>query len=79
MKVQLVRYHDLDNTNTRLAESLNKKQGVLPPLGLAYLASSLEKAGFEVDIRDAIALALSKELVSDRIKKFILKFVHFLW
>ena len=70
MKVQLIRYHDLDNTNTRLAESLNKKQGVLPPLGLAYLASSLEKAGHEVDIIDAIALALSKDEVNNRIKKF---------
>lgn len=75
MKVQLIRYHDLDNTNTRLAESLNKKQGVLPPLGLAYLASSLEKAGHEVDIIDAIALALSKEQVDDRIKKFNPKIV----
>ena len=70
MRVQLIRYHDLDNTNTRLAESLNKKQGVLPPLGLAYLASSLEKAGHEVNIIDAIALALSKEEVNNRIKKF---------
>lgn len=70
MKVQLIRYHDLDNTNTRLAQSLNKKQGVLPPLGIAYVASSLEKAGHVVDIIDAIALALSKEQVLERIKKF---------
>ena len=45
MKVQLIRYHDLDNMNTSLAQSLNKKQGVLPPLGLAYLASALERKG----------------------------------
>jgi len=69
MRVQLIRYHDLDNTNTRLAQSLNKKQGVLPPLGVAYIASSLEKAGHEVNIIDAIALALSKEQVLERIKK----------
>lgn len=75
MKVQLIRYHDLDNTNTRLAQSLNKKQGVLPPLGLAYLASSLEKAGHKVEIIDAIALALSKKEVSERIKKFNPKIV----
>lgn len=70
MKVQLIRYHDLDNTNTRLAQSLNKKQGVLPPLGIGYIASSLEKAGHKVDIIDAIALALSKEQVLERIRKF---------
>ena len=70
MKIQLIRYHDLDNTNTRLAQSLNKKQGVLPPLGIGYIASSLERAGHVVDIIDAIALSLSKEQVLERIKKF---------
>ena len=71
----LIRYHDLDNTNTRLAQSLNKRQGVLPPLGLAYIASSLEKAGHCVMLIDAIALALSKEEVQDKIKKFNPKIV----
>ena len=70
MKVTLIRYHDLDNTSTRLAKSLNDRQGVLPPLGLAYIASSLEGAGHEVDLIDAIALCLSKEEVSLRIKEF---------
>ncbi|SVD96444.1 uncharacterized protein METZ01_LOCUS449298, partial [marine metagenome] len=56
MKVTLIRYHDLDNTSTRLAKSLNDRQGVLPPLGLAYIASALEKVGHQVDLIDAIAL-----------------------
>ena len=70
MKVTLIRYHDLDNTSTRLAKSLNDRQGVLPPLGLAYIASSLEEAGHKVDLIDAIALCLSKEEVSERIEQF---------
>ena len=70
MKVTLIRYHDLDNTSTRLAKSLNDRQGVLPPLGLAYIASSLEAVGHKVDLIDAIALCLSKEEVSERIEQF---------
>ena len=70
MRIQLIRYHDLDNMNTRLAQSLNRKQGVLPPLGLAYVASALEGVGHSVDIIDAIALCLSKEEVAERIKSF---------
>jgi len=70
MKVTLIRYHDLDNTSTRLAKSLNDRQGVLPPLGLAYIASALEEVGHQVDLIDAIALCLSKEEVSERIEQF---------
>lgn len=70
LRVQLIRYHDLDNMNTRLASSLNRKQGVLPPLGLAYIASALEKAGHQVDLIDAIALCLSKAQVEQRIIEF---------
>ena len=69
-----IRYHDLDNVNTRLAQSLNKRQGVLPPLGLAYIASSLEKAGHSVIIIDAIALALSKKEVQEKILQLIQSF-----
>lgn len=70
MRVQLIRYHDVGNVNTRLAQSLNKRQGVLPPLGIAYIASSLEAAGHTVDLIDAIALELSKEQVRARIRNF---------
>ncbi|MDP6182284.1 MAG: radical SAM protein, partial [Gammaproteobacteria bacterium] len=70
MRVQLIRYHDVGNVNTRLAQSLNKRQGVLPPLGIAYIASALEAAGHIVDLIDAIALALSKEEVQTRIRDF---------
>ena len=70
MKVQLIRYHDLGNMNTRLAQSLNKKQGTLPPLGLAYIASSLAQAGHELDIIDAVALCLSQNQVRSRIQAF---------
>lgn len=70
MRIQLIRYHDIGNVNTRLAQSLNKRQGILPPLGVSYIASSLEKAGHEVDIIDAIALDLSKEDVRQRIREF---------
>jgi anaerobic magnesium-protoporphyrin IX monomethyl ester cyclase len=70
MKIALIRHHDLVDTNTRLAKSLNDRQGVLPPLGLAYIASSLEKAGHEVDLIDSVALTLSVEEVSARLQKF---------
>ena len=53
-----------------MAMSLIDSQGVLPPLGLAYIASSLEAAGHKVDLIDAIALCLSKEEVSERIEQF---------
>jgi len=38
--------------NTRLPSSVNKAQGIYNPLGLAYLASSIEKNGYKVQIID---------------------------
>lgn len=70
MKIALIRYHDKNNINTRLPESLNKNQGVLPPLGLAYIASSLEKAGHEVMIIDAPAENLIREEVKNKLTEF---------
>lgn len=70
MNIQLIRYYDIGNINTRLAKSLNERQGVLPPLGIAYLASSLEKAGHKVNIIDAPAELLTNEQVRSRIRDF---------
>jgi len=51
-------------------ECVSSNFGVYPPLGLAYAASILEKAGHNVIIIDANALKLSKEETLDRIKVF---------
>ena len=61
MKIALIRYHDNDNINTRLPASLNKIRGVMPPLGIAYIAAVLERAGHCVKIIDAQALNLIAE------------------
>jgi radical SAM superfamily enzyme YgiQ (UPF0313 family) len=58
MKVMLIRNHDLGNINTRLPESVNKVQGIYPPLGLAYIAAVL-KEEHDVSIVDAQALNLT--------------------
>jgi radical SAM superfamily enzyme YgiQ (UPF0313 family) len=69
MKVLLVRNHDVENVNTRLPESLNKTQGIYPPLGLSYIASFLEHNGLDVEILDAKALNLTKEEIRESIRK----------
>ncbi len=70
MKVMLIRYHDRGNINTRLPESLNKRQGVLPPLGIAYIAALLKENGYQVKILDAIALNLTRDEAAEEIKNF---------
>lgn len=70
MKILLIRPRDIGNINTRLPDSLNKRQGVVPPLGIAYIAGSLEKAGHEVKILDVIAQNLSVAEVREEIRGF---------
>jgi anaerobic magnesium-protoporphyrin IX monomethyl ester cyclase len=70
MRVLLVRPHNIGNVNTRLPESLNKRQGVLPPLGISYIASTLEAAGHTVQILDAIAMNLVVDDIRRQIQEF---------
>jgi len=67
MKIVLVRNHDYGDINTRLPESLNKIRGILPPLGLAYIAAVLEQAGYQVVIIDVPALNLTSQDLRQRI------------
>ncbi|MCX5713416.1 MAG: radical SAM protein, partial [Candidatus Omnitrophica bacterium] len=69
MNILLIRYHDKGNINTRLPASLNKAQGVLPALGIAYIAAVLEEAGYKVKILDALAL----NLTSGEVKEVLLR------
>ena len=70
MRVMLIRYHNIGNINTRLPESINRVQGVYPPLGIAYVASTLEKFGHDVRILDSRALNLTAEETKKHIEKF---------
>lgn len=65
MKILLIRYHDQGDINTRLPQSLNEVRGILPPLGLAYIAAVLEKAGYKVKILDVLALNISSGQTRD--------------
>jgi len=70
MKILLVRHHDIGNINTRLPESINKAQGVYPPLGLLYIAAVLEQNGHDVKILDSQALNLTTHETKEEIRKF---------
>jgi len=70
MKIALVRYHDNGNVNTRLPASLNRVRGVLPPLGIAYLAAYLLQQGHVVDLIDAPAEGLSRDAYRQRLESF---------
>ncbi|MFC1817394.1 B12-binding domain-containing radical SAM protein [Thermodesulfobacteriota bacterium] len=69
MRITLIRYHDKGNINTRLPQSLNRVQGHLPPLGIAYVAATLERAGFSVSIIDAPAMNYTRDDVLTLLKK----------
>lgn len=70
MRALLIRPHNIENINTRLPESLNRRQGVLPPLGISYIAGTLERANHIVKILDVIAL----NLVTDEVRQYIYEF-----
>jgi len=67
-KIILIRYHDKAGENTRLPDSLNKVQGVLPPLGIAALAATLEEANIPVEIIDCQGSNLNKDEFEQLIK-----------
>jgi len=70
MRILLIRPRDIENINTRLPQSLNIRQGALPPLGISYIASTLERAGHLVRILDVIA----QNLIVDEIHQYIRQF-----
>jgi radical SAM superfamily enzyme YgiQ (UPF0313 family) len=70
MKVLLIRHHDVGNINTRLPESVNRVQGIYPPLGLLYISSSLRSFDHEVKFIDSQALNLTTDEVKKEIRKF---------
>ncbi len=69
MKILLIRHHDRENINTRLPESINKVQGIYPPLGIGYIAAVLEKNGHKVSILDSQALNLTTQETKEKIAK----------
>ncbi len=69
MKITLLRYHPGDQVNSRVPKSLIKIWGVVPPLGLAYIAAVLEKENYNVSILDVPALNLTKKETYEALKK----------
>lgn len=69
MKILLVRHHDEGNFETRLPSSLERVRGLMPPLGLAYIAGVLENNGYNVTILDSMAL----NYTSRETREFILR------
>ena len=70
MKVMLIRYHPEGDINTEAPNSLMDEAGVVPPLGIAYIAAVLEKGGHNVVILDCMALKLSEEETLKKIMEY---------
>lgn len=64
------RYNHVHRRFEEDIDIVGREFGVLPPLGLAYAAAIMEKAGHDVTIIDANALKLSKENVLRRLIEF---------
>lgn len=84
MKIGLVfpKYSHLHRRFEEDIDVVGREFGLLPPLGLAYAAAIMEKAGHEVIIIDANALDLSKEKTLERLKDFnpdLLGFMLTVW
>lgn len=69
MKTLLIRYHEKGDINTRLPKSLNKAEGIFPPLGIATIAAYLEKKSYEAEILDIEALNLTSQESKQAIQK----------
>lgn len=70
MRVLLVRHHDVEHINIRMPESVNKVQGIYPPLGLAYIAAVLRQHGHEASIIDSQALNLTTEELRSKVENY---------
>lgn len=69
MKVLLINPPYDGNINTWTPESTNKAIGAQPPMGIAYIASMLEKEKIDAAILDANALGLGAQGIRDAIKR----------
>ncbi len=69
-KVMLIRSPSVMQLNSRLAASLVKIMGVVPPLGLLYVAAVLEKNNIPVRVLDALVEEIDMQETQRRIEAF---------
>jgi len=67
MRIVLIRPPERNDINTRLPEKINRAKGILPPLGIAYIASYLRKHGYDVSILDCEALNLTADDIKEHL------------